>query len=119
MSQSLLDVWIHLVWTTKYRSNVLIGDNRDLIIRCLSRIASEKGYQIKIINGTENHLHCLLRIKGSQSISKIMNNLKGISSRWINRNQIVPGHFEWQNGYSAFSVSPWDLKKITKYIENQ
>jgi putative transposase len=119
MSQSLLDVWIHLVWATKFCAPVLIEGKRQQIFNKISRIAKEKGYHLKIVNGTEDHVHCLVRIKGLQSISRIANDLKGISSHWINENCILAKHFDWQNGYAAFSVCPRNVKKILNYIKNQ
>ena len=119
MSQSLTDVWIHLVWATKYRAPVLNETKRKLIFKKISQIAKDKGYNLKIVNGTEEHIHCLIRMKSSQNISRIMNDLKGISSRWINENNILSKYFDWQNGYAAFSVSPRSVKRVISYIKNQ
>jgi REP element-mobilizing transposase RayT len=48
-----------------------------------------------------------------------MKDLKGTSSFWINEEKLIKDYFQWQDGYSAFSVSPFMLEKIRKYIVNQ
>ena len=119
MPHSISKVWIHLTWATKYRAPVLIKEKRGIIFKKISTISQEKGYNLKIINGTEDHVHCLVRMKSSQCISRLTNDLKGISSRWINDNNILSDHFDWQNGYAAFSVCPRNVKRIIKYIKDQ
>ncbi len=53
------------------------------------------------------------------SPSKVVNLLKGESSNWINNGNFIEREFTWQQGYSAFSVSPSKLNKVREYIRNQ
>ena len=119
MPQSLLKIYVHLIWSTKYRSLVLIDQKRGLIFKKIKSIAIEKGYHLIIINGVADHVHCLIRLRHSDCICRLVNDLKGISSNWINKNKILPEYFDWQDGYAAFSVCPRNVKKIIKYIKNQ
>ena len=119
MPQSHLEIYIHFVWATKYRDSFLNINKRRYIFGQIKKIAQEKGYHVLIINGVEDHVHCLIRLRHSQRISKIANDLKGISSRWINKNKFLPFFFEWQNGYGAFSVCPQHVNGIIQYIKNQ
>lgn len=72
-----------------------------------------------IINGVADHIHLLVGIRPAQSISDLMQDVKGGSSKWINDNQLVPGRFEWQEGYGAFSYSKSQLPTVMGYIQNQ
>jgi REP element-mobilizing transposase RayT len=54
-----------------------------------------------------------------QQLSGLVKQLKGESSRWINENKIVQGGFRWQDGYAAYSVSPFLVKRVMTYIYNQ
>lgn len=72
-----------------------------------------------IINGVEDHVHLLAGVRPAQSISDLMQDVKGGSSKWINDNQLVPGRFEWQEGYGAFSYSKSQLPTVMSYIQNQ
>ena len=69
------------------------------------------------INGMEDHSHLLVSLKSKHRLDYFLRDLKGESSLWIHR-EITRG-FEWQKGYSAFSVSPMALEAVKRYIENQ
>ena len=66
-----------------------------------------------------DHLHVLLGLRPSQSISDLMQDIKGDSSKWINDHKLVKGKFSWQEGYGAFSYSKSELPNVIHYIENQ
>jgi REP element-mobilizing transposase RayT len=54
-----------------------------------------------------------------QTIQKIMQLIKGESSHWINKNELVKGKFEWQDEFFAVSVSESMIDKARNYIKNQ
>jgi len=66
-----------------------------------------------------DHLHILFGMRPTQSLSDLMQNIKGDSSRWINANKFVTGKFSWQEGYGAFSYSKSQLSVVANYIESQ
>lgn len=68
-----------------------------------------------IINGVEDHLHLLVGVRPAQSLSDLMQNVKGGSSKWINDNQLVPGRFEWQEGYLEL-LEEFDVRYDEKYL---
>jgi len=78
-----------------------------------------KGIFIDMINGYQEHCHCLISLAIDQSISKIMQLLKGESSYWINKNGLCREKFEWQDHYFATAVSESLVLKVREYIKNQ
>lgn len=66
-----------------------------------------------------DHIHILIGMRPTQSISDLMQDIKGGSSKWINEKKLVKGHFEWQEGYGAFSYGKSQIKDVISYIENQ
>jgi len=56
---------------------------------------------------------------GDQTLQKIMQLIKGESSHWINKNELVKGKFEWQDEFFAVSVSESMIVKVRNYIRNQ
>ena len=66
-----------------------------------------------------DHVHFLAGIRPTQSISDLMQDIKGSSSKWINEKRLVKGKFEWQEGYGAFSYGKSQIKEVISYIENQ
>lgn len=71
------------------------------------------------INGMPDHIHILIGIRPTQSISELMKDVKGSSSKWINEKKFINRKFEWQEGYGAFSYGRSQLKDVIAYIENQ
>ncbi len=72
-----------------------------------------------IINGVSDHVHILLGIKPDCKLSDLVRDIKANSSKWVNENRLVPGKFEWQTGFGAFSVSTSGINKVIQYIEHQ
>ena len=66
-----------------------------------------------------DHIHILFGQRPSQSLSDLMQDIKGSSSKWINEQKLVRGRFSWQEGYGAFSYSKSDIPNIIQYIVNQ
>ncbi len=66
-----------------------------------------------------DHLHLFFGMRPTQSLSDLLEEVKGASSKWINNKRLTKGHFEWQSGFSAFSYSKMDSKNVIGYIENQ
>lgn len=81
--------------------------------------AVDKGIFIEMINGYQEHCHCLIPLGIDQTISKIMQLLKGESSYWINKNKLFRDKFEWQDEYFATSVSETMVPRVSEYIRNQ
>lgn len=117
--KSYSSIWIHCVWTTKNRQPLLDKKFRIQVFQCIKQDALENEYIMDVINGIEDHVHCLIRLMPSQRLSDLLKQIKGSSSRYINEGQYLKSKFSWQVGYGAISVSPDNLDIIRKYIINQ
>jgi REP element-mobilizing transposase RayT len=71
------------------------------------------------INNMPDHIHILIGLNPAQSISNIMQMVKGDSSEWINKEKLTEQKFCWQNGYGAFSYSRSQIDRVAKYIAHQ
>jgi REP element-mobilizing transposase RayT len=82
-------------------------------------IARENNMRALAIGGVKDHVHLLLSIPSTMNIAKAMQLIKGGSSKWIH--DTFPEHrgFEWQEGYSAFSVGISQVPDTKSYIANQ
>jgi len=85
----------------------------------LGGIARESKMRALIIGGVEDHVHALLSIPSTLSVAKSIQLLKGNSSKWIHDTFQEHWDFEWQEGYSAFSIGVSGIGDTTKYIQNQ
>ncbi len=115
---------IHLVWTTKYRYRVLNGRIAE---RCREIIRQScKSMNVNIITGAigKEHIHVLVSVPPSLSVSKLVQQLKGKSSRVLMkeykmlRERYWGGHM-WSSGYFCRSVGVVTRNTIKDYIENQ
>lgn len=66
-----------------------------------------------------DHIHVLFGMRPTQSLSDLMQDIKGDSSKWINENRLIPERFSWQEGYGGFSYSKSQIAAVANYIENQ
>ena len=71
------------------------------------------------INGYSEHVHCLISLNKTQSISDVAQLIKGESSFWINKNKLTSNKFMWQDDYWAVSVSESMVPRTRSYILNQ
>lgn len=116
---SFVKIWIHCVWSTKGRAPLITNNNKWDIINHIKENAKSKDIYLDFINGDKDHIHCLISLNKDQSLSKIVQLIKGESSFWINKNKITREKFEWADEYFAVSVSESQLDKVRNYIKNQ
>src|SRR5271157_1294816 len=102
---------LHCIFSTKDRADT-IPDQPELG-RYLGGVAKATSIPLMLAGGTNNHVHLLIALPAVMALAKAMQELKGNSSRWLN--QRVAG-FAWQQGYSAFSVSPSNKRTVMAYI---
>jgi len=108
-----------MVWATHNRKPLLIDDIRQQVFDHIKEYASSKNIHLDHINGYLDHVHCLISLKADQNIATVANLLKGESSFWINRNNLIKTRLSWQNDYFAVSVSQSQVDIIREYIRNQ
>ncbi len=85
----------------------------------IGNLINKNGGQSIIVNGIEDHVHCLAQLKPTITISELMKNVKARSSKYINDRQLTPVRFEWQEEYGAFACSRSRIGNIYRYIQNQ
>lgn len=92
---------------------------RNEVFRHIKAYADSKGIYVDFINGTMDHVHCLLSLVANQSLADIMQLLKGESSFWINKKELTEVRFGWQEEYYAESIGRSQIKRVRNYIKNQ
>jgi REP element-mobilizing transposase RayT len=120
MPQSLSNVIVHLVFSTKDRRPWL----EDRYLR--ERLHAELGGISKaldcpplIVGGVEDHIHLLARMSRTIALSDWLKELKRVSSLWMKDQGANFQSFAWQAGYGAFSVSQSNIGQVTEYIQRQ
>jgi putative transposase len=123
-SHCVYDIKCHIVWITKYRKPVLRGAVgtrvRDLIRMICASL------DVEIVKGSisRDHVHLLVSIPPTVAVSKLVQRMKGLTSRKLleeNRglNKVYWGRHLWARGYFVASTGNVTEEMITRYIENQ
>lgn len=119
MPNTYTQIHIQFVFVVKYRHGLIQPSWKDELYKYITGITQRNKHKLISINGMPDHVHVLVGMRPHQSISDLMQDIKGDSSKWINEKKFIQGKFEWQEGYGAFSYSKSQLKDVIRYIENQ
>jgi putative transposase len=119
MSQSLSQLYAHLVFSTKDREPCLGVEVQDRLFRYLAgalKIAESPAVKV---GGYVDHVHILFRQSKNKIPSKVVGEIKAQSSKWMKEEFRGQESFAWQAGYGLFSVSASQVATVSNYIENQ
>jgi putative transposase len=115
----LVSLYVHLIWSTKYRLPVITKAVEEQLYPFLRAEANRHGCAIEAINSTSDHIHLLVALSAIMTVADLAKQLKGSSAYYVNQHGRSEHTLRWQRGYAAFSVSRWDVKKIAAYIAKQ
>ena len=112
-------LYIHIVFSVKYRERLLVKEIRDELFKYISGIINNRKHKVIIINGVADHIHILIGLNPNDKVSDLVGCIKRESSSFINDKKWFRGKFHWQDGYGAFSYGRSQLDDVYKYIANQ
>ena len=119
MADTYTQVYIHVVFAVRRRENLIGKQWKEELYKYITGIITNKGHKLIAINGMPDHVHILMGMKPTMSLSDLVREIKANSSRFINEKRFVKGKFEWQNGFGAFSCGHSQLDTIINYIKRQ
>jgi REP element-mobilizing transposase RayT len=117
MSQSLVKNLIHLVYATKQRRPWITEDVRQRLWAYQAGIFAACESPALIVGGVEDHVHVLFALSKNQPLSKVVEEVKKGSSKWMKA--AGNAEFGWQAGYAGFSVSQSNMQDVINYIDGQ
>lgn len=119
MPSTFTNLLYHVVFSTKKRTPSIQPDLREPLYEYMGGILRGEGGILLEIGGVSDHVHLLARIKTDVAVARIIKLVKGNSSKWVNAEKRPSQHFQWQEGYGAFSVSASHAERVRRYIRNQ
>jgi putative transposase len=119
MSQSLANIVVHLVFSTKSRRPLLRDEERSQLHAYITGILKNHDSPLIEINSVRDHIHILFVQSKNYAPAKIIEQVKSSSSGWIKEQHNSYSDFAWQNGYGEFSVSPMHVEPVREYIRRQ
>nr|WP_259071728.1 IS200/IS605 family transposase [Mucilaginibacter sp. X4EP1] len=117
MPQSYSALWVHLIWSTKNRVPILTPQLKNEVYSVINNIANDHEIYLDCINGVEDHVHLLIRLRTDQSVADIVKTIKAKS--WEYFKDDAEKYITWQDGFASFSISPTHLPRVRSYIYNQ
>jgi len=108
----------HIIFSTKNRLRTIGDQWQEDLYQHMGGIIKQLGGFPQGIGGVEDHVHLLIGLKPTHNISDFMRELKKASSKWVHQT-VGQRAFQWQEGYSVFTVSATARSKVRSYIENQ
>jgi len=119
MPNTYTQIHIQLVFTVQNRECIVSSEWENDLYKYITGIIQNNNHKVLAINGMPDHLHVLIGMRPTQSLSDLLQDIKGDSSKWINQKHFLKGHFSWQEGYGAFSYSKSQISNVIHYINNQ
>jgi REP element-mobilizing transposase RayT len=111
--RSKAELYVHLVWGTRERAAMLVGQTEQQAHEDIRRRCSELACPALAVGGMPDHAHVLATLHPAVSVARLAGEVKGFSSH-RSRSALA-----WQTGYAAYSVSSDDLEAVRRYVLDQ
>jgi len=120
MPQSLANVLVHIVFSTKERRAMLQNPElREELHRYLAGVSANLECFAVVVGGATDHVHLLANQSRTIALAEWVKELKRASSLWAKKKSPLWNLFQWQAGYGAFSVSQSPKNRVREYIRSQ
>jgi REP element-mobilizing transposase RayT len=119
MANTYSQINIHCIFSVKGRGSFIAKQFQDRLHEYMSGTLRNIDAYPLAVGGWKDHIHVFFELNPDTKISDLMRTLKSNSSKWINDEKLLPGKFQWQEGYGAFSYSRSQRDRVIKYIKTQ
>lgn len=119
MPQSLSNILVHLIWSTKDRRPWLEPGIREKSHAFLSGVVRQCGCEAYRVGGVADHVHLAVRLSRTLAVADLVKETKIASSKWVKTQDASLSDFAWQQRYGVFSVGMSQTETLLHYIDNQ
>ena len=119
MAQSLSNILLHIVFSTKHRQPFIDETIERELFKYLATACNTLGCPTHGMGAADDHIHIACTLARTVTVSKLIQELKQDSSHWMKQQGAAYADFAWQNGYGAFSIGQSQLEDLQRYIANQ
>jgi putative transposase len=119
MANTYTQLYVQFVFSVKGRENLIKESFRDELEKVICGIITNQKCKTYAIYCNPDHTHLFVGMHPTISPSKLMEQVKSGSSKWLNEKNIIRTQFCWQDGYGAFTYSKSQIDQVVKYIRNQ
>lgn len=119
MGNTYTQIYVQIVFAVKGRQNLISKENREELHKYITGIVSNRKQKLFAVFAMPDHVHILISMSPTISVSDLVRDIKAGSSKFINDKGWINGKFSWQEGYGAFSYSKSSVDLVVKYILKQ
>ena len=119
MGQSLVQNYIHIVFSTKHRKELIYPPYEQELHAYIGGVCKQLECPVLVVGGYTNHIHILCMLSKKLALMTLVQKVKAHSSKWYKTKHKSLETFFWQDGYGAFSVNPSEVDVVMNYIKNQ
>lgn len=119
------EIFLHLVFVTKYRAPVFDGELLDACYGYMLKVCEDMDVDLEEFNGESDHVHLLVKVPPTLAVATLVNSLKGVSSRLLRKNfdkkisAYLWGNSLWSRSYFVGSSGGSTLDVLRNYIASQ
>lgn len=119
MPNTYSQIYVQIVFAVKGRQSLISQTWEETLYKYISGIITKKKQKLLAINGMPDHIHLVIGLKPTCTISDLVREIKKASNEFINDHHYAPLGFKWQDGYGVFSYSYKDLDYVIQYVIHQ
>jgi REP element-mobilizing transposase RayT len=119
MSDSYTNLLYHVVFSTKERRPLITPEYEPRLYEYIGGIVRGLGGISLELNGTEDHVHLLAKLRPDRALSDVLRKLKANATGWLHDVFPEAKDFSWQRGYGAFTVSHSNVEEVRNYLRKQ
>ena len=119
MANTSSQLFIHVVFAVKNRGCFIAPSWQQELYAYIIGIIENRHHKVYAIGGIRDHIHILVSMSPTQSVSELVQETKRASTLWIKEHHLVDGNFAWQEGFGAFSYGKSQVDAVVKYINTQ
>ena len=119
MANTYHQIHIQGIFAVKKRTGLIQKEWKNELYKYITGVIQAHDHKLLAINGMPDHVHVFFGMRPTQSLSDLIQDAKGGSSKWINEKKFIKEKFEWQEGFGAFSYSKSQASRVIAYIQNQ
>jgi REP element-mobilizing transposase RayT len=119
MANVYTQIYLQLVFSPIRHENVIPQKHKEELHKYTTGIIQHRKHKLLAINFMPDHVHIFIGYNPSQPLPDLLRDIKSNSSKFVNEKKWLPGKFQWQEGYGAFSYSRSQIDDVIHYINNQ
>ena len=119
MANTYTQIYLQLVFSPIRHENVIPLKHKEELHKYTTGIIQNRRHKLLAVNFMPDHVHIFIGYQPSQPLPDLLRDIKANTSKFINENNWLPGRFQWQEGYGAFSYAHSQIDNVIQYINTQ